>query len=141
MARTHSQFRWTWKFALRLLASYVVIPLVPGGLLALSTRGSAGDLLGIVYIYAIFGFGAMAVLGTPLLLVYLRLGWTGFLPFIAAGGVCAGITAYIIRRASQGLGMVSFFTVSGLIAGLLFRAMLFGFRQQPASERRLEEGA
>jgi hypothetical protein len=140
MTRTRSSFRWTKSFFLRLLASYIVIPLVPGSLLALGTRGAGGYWLAFVYIYGIFGLAAMVVLGTPLLFVYLRLGWTGFVPFMAAGGACAGITAFALGPPRGGTQGVIFFAITGLIAGLFFRVTLFGFRRQPALGDASEEG-
>ncbi len=89
-----------------------------------------GNWLGIVLIYGVFGFAAMLALGTPLLFCYLRLGWTGFLPFMAGGGVCAGITSWALLRRSHDLGMVEFFTVTGIISGLLFRVILFGIQRR-----------
>lgn len=126
-----TRFRWTKAFYWRLLASYFVIPLIPPALLLLSMRGAFSDWLGIVYIYGIFGVAAMVALGTPLLLCYLRVGWTGFLPFLAGGGLCAGITAYTLLNTSRDLRLMGFFTFTGIIAGLLFRVILFGFHPQP----------
>jgi hypothetical protein len=87
-----------------------------------------GDWLGIFLLYGGFGLAAMIVLGTPLLFCYLRLGWTGFLPFMAGGGVCAGITSYAILRGDPNLRSVELFTITGIVSGMFFRMILFGLR-------------
>jgi hypothetical protein len=124
-------------FLLRVLLSYVVIPVIPPVLLLARTRGSShiafGDWLGILLLYSVFGFAAMVVLGTPLLFFYLRLGWTGFLAFMAGGGLCAAITSYAVLRGQRDLSLVEFFAIAGIIAGLLFRVILFGIRRQIAA--------
>lgn len=129
---------WSKGFFLRLALSYVLVPLVPPVLLLLS-MGLGGpmasnDRLAFVCIYGLFGLATMIGLGAPLLLLYLRLGWTGFLPFLAGGSVCAAITSYALRGPSSGWGMVPFFTGTGALAGLLFRLILFGLApHEPAS--------
>ncbi len=130
MTQARFHFRWTKAFCLRLLASYVVIPLIPGCLLALIPRGAAGDWLGFVYIYGIFALAAMVGMGTPMLFVYLRLGWTSFLPFMAASAVCSGITAFVLAAPHQELQTVIFFGTIGRIAGAVFRLILFGVRKE-----------
>jgi len=121
-------------FFLRLLVSYFLIPLIPPALLLLRTPGVSrmafGDWLGIVLIYAAFGLAVMLVLGTPLLFCYSRLGWTGFLPFMAGGGVCAGITSYAVLRGGRNTGLIGFFAVAGILSGLFFRLILFGLRHR-----------
>jgi hypothetical protein len=120
-------------FIVRLLISYFVIPLIPPVLLLLSNRGfgmPVRDWLGIVLIYGVFGFAAMLLLGTPLLFCYLRLGWAGFLPFMAGGGVCAAITTYAVQRGGHNLGLAGFFAIAGAVSGLFFRMMLFGLRRR-----------
>ena len=88
------------------------------------------DWMGIVILYYVFGFAAMLVLGTPLLFFYLKLGWTNFLAFIVGGGLCAAITSYAMTPTPQDLGLVLFFTFTGLVSGFVFRLTLFGFQQQ-----------
>ena len=88
-----------------------------------------GDWLGIVVIYGALGFAALFGLGTPLLFCYLRLGWTGFIAFMAGGGLCAGVTAYALSGQQKGLSEAALFTISGVISGLFFRIILFGFGQ------------
>jgi hypothetical protein len=118
-------------FLLRLLVSYFVIPAVPPVVMLVTMQGSGrmgfGDWMGIVLLYGIFGFAAMVALGTPLLLCFLRLGWTGFVPFITGGGLCAGTTSYAVLRGGH-WGEVELFTITGLVSGLFFQMILFGFR-------------
>lgn len=130
---------WSKKLFLRLALSYLLVPLVPPVLLLLSMGQGRpiafNDRMGFVYIYGFFGLATMIGLGAPLLLLYLRLGWTGFLPFLVGGGLCAGITAFALRGPSASWGMVMFFTGTGILAGLLFRLILFGLGPPaPASE-------
>jgi len=99
---------------------------------------ASNDRLAFVCIYGLFGLATMIGLGAPLLLLYLRLGWTGFVPFLAGGGLCAGITAYALRGPSNGWGQVLFFAGTGILAGVLFRLILFGLKPHaPASMRSL----
>jgi hypothetical protein len=117
-------------FWLRLLASYIVVPFVPA-LLICPPLGVPKLLpvtywMGIVAIYAIFGFAAMVILGTPLLCLYLKYGWTGFTPFMIGAGACAGLTAGIVSRAREP-GLTVLITAFGVIAGICFRLILFGF--------------
>jgi hypothetical protein len=123
--------------ATRLLLSLLLVPLVPPGLLLLSMRGTGrmtfGDWMGIGLLYGAFGLAALLALGMPLLIVWLRLGWTGFLPFMAGGGLCAGVTSYAVLRGVRDPGMVGFFTVTGIVSGLVFRLLLFGTRRNPAA--------
>jgi len=129
---------WSKKLFLRMLVGYLLVPWLPSVLMmAWAARGRVPleDWLGIGVIYEVVGLAAMLGLGTPLLFCYLRLGWTGFLPFMAAGGLCAGITSYAFLRHDRDLFMVGFFTVSGLVCGLFFRAVLFGFRRYPSVAR------
>lgn len=124
---------WKDKNAVRrLVVAYLVLPFVPPILLLLrswpSTPLAFGDAIGIVLLYAAFGFAALLFLGAPLLLLYLRLGWTGFLPFMLAGGVCAAVTSYAVLRGVRNWPLVEFFIVAGIVCGLLFRLILFGSR-------------
>ncbi len=116
----------------------MLVPLIPPVLLVLMTarRGgwviAFGDWPGIVFL-GIFGFAAMIALGTPLLFCYLRLGWTGFVPFMAGGGICAGITSYAVlhRGPNTAIG-VEYFIIPGIVAGAFFRMILFGFQENAA---------
>jgi hypothetical protein len=117
-------------FFLRLLLGYCVIPLIPPLLLLFSLRAdprSGGEWQGAILIYGLFGLAAMVVLGSPLLFCFIRLGWTGFAAFTAGGGICAGITSYAVLRGSHNLPMIAFFGATGVISGLCFRMILFGF--------------
>lgn len=109
--------------ALRLVMSYLLVPLVPPLALGLSMSHLDPAL---TLIYFPFGFAAIVVLGTPLLFCFLRLGWTGFFPFMMAGGFCAGITAYLARPSPVGL-----FAQTGIMSGLVFRIILLGIREEP----------
>jgi hypothetical protein len=48
-------------------------------MMLLIDRTALSDWVGVVLIYWPFGFAAMVALGTPMLLLFQRLGWTGFL--------------------------------------------------------------
>jgi hypothetical protein len=138
MARQQKARRWRRDgFLARLLASYFVIPIVPPVLLLLMTHGSSqmplNLWLGEIGLYGIFGFAAMVALGTPLLLLFMRLDWTGFVPFMAGGGFCAGVTSYMVLRTGHDQNMVAIFTLFGIISGALFRLILFGLRPHSIS--------
>jgi hypothetical protein len=122
----------TWKngtFLLRLLASYLLVPIIPPVLVLITMYGKSrmaiGGWFGIVLLYGVFGLAAMLVLGTPLLAVYLWFGLTDLLSFMA-GGVCAGITVYAMSRRNPDLGMLYLFAALGIISGAVFRFILFG---------------
>ena len=123
-----------------------MVPSVPPAFLLLSARGHGhSDWFGLFLLYGLFGLAAMLVLGTPLLFCYLRLGWTGFLSFMAAGGFCAGLTAYAMGGSKQDLEMVAFFATTGIISGSVFRIILFGFkhvelRSGQSSEEAIQNG-
>lgn len=121
---------WSKKLVRRLLLSYALVPFIPPVLLLGRAvwHMNPGDSLGILILYWIFGLGAMAVFGTPLLFVYLRLGWTGFLPFLAGGGGCAAITAALLSG-PHGKGMIETFGALGAVSGIFFRVLLFGIRK------------
>ena len=134
----HAKLNWRSKsFLVRLLVSYALIPFIPPFLMLSRMPGvvhiSFGDWLGIVVLYGVFGLGAMLALGTPLLFCYLRLGWTGFLPFMAGGGACAGITSYAFLRGGREVSLIEFLIVAGIISGALFRAILFGLWRHPST--------
>ena len=139
MIQAPTKVHWRTKgFLRRLLASYFLIPLVPPILLLSRTRGfghtAPGDWAGIVALYFVLGFAAMILLGTPLLACYIRLGWTGFLSFMAGGGICAALTTYLALRGDQNLGLIQIFTVAGIISGGLFRLILFGLSRHPYAD-------
>ena len=125
---------WKNKSAVRrLVAAYVVLPFVPPSLLLSWSwpfaHLSFGDAIGIVLLYAAFGLAAMLFLGAPLLFLYLRLGWTGFPPFMVGGGLCAALTSYVVLRNVRNWPFLEFFVVAGIFCGLLFRLIVFGFRR------------
>jgi len=120
-------------FFLRLALSLLLVPLAPPALLLLSNARTGAplpfhDALGIFLIYGAFGLLAMVVLGMPLLFCLIRMGRTGFLPFIAGGAFCAGVVALAMLRAAKGLSLVPFFIGAGAVSGLVFRVILFGVR-------------
>jgi hypothetical protein len=139
MIQTPTKVRWRTKgFLRRLLVSYFLIPLVPPILLLLRTRGfghmALADWVGIVALYYALGFAAIILLGTPLLVGYIRLGWTGFLSFMAGGGICAAATTYVALHGNWNLGLIQVFTVAGIISGGLFRLILFGVSRHPYTD-------
>lgn len=115
------------------MAACMLLPFVPPILLLLRSWPFAhlafADAIGIVLLYAAFGFAALLFFGTPLLLLYLRLGWTGFPPFMVGGGVCAAVTSCAALRSVHNWPLVEFFTIAGIVCGLLFRLIVFGFRR------------
>jgi len=117
----------------RLLLAYVSIPFVPPFLLLFwswpHSHLALADSAGIVLLYAVFGFASLLILGTPLLFCYFRLGWTGFVPFMAAGGFCAGLTSYLVLKGSRNFPLIEFFGIAGVLAGFFFRLILFGIRR------------
>lgn len=121
------------------MVAYLLLPFVPPILLLSrswpSTHLTFVDSIGIVLLYAVFGFAALLFLGTPLLFLYLRLGWTGFLPFMAGGGICAAVTSYAVLRNGRNGPLIEFLTIAGIVCGLLLRLILFGFRQDCLQNR------
>jgi hypothetical protein len=118
------------------LLGYLLIPLIPPMLLMLATRGGPNllsDRLGVILIYGVFGLAAMLVLGLPLLFVFLRMGWNGFVHFMSGAALCAFITSYAVLHGHHDQPMIAFFTITGLIAGFCFRIILFGFDPVPKS--------
>ena len=118
-----SRIRPSKTLVLRLLISYLLVPLVPPVLML-----PPQDVWGIIGLYWLFGFAAMVVLGTPLLLLFLRLRWIGFFPFLTAGGLCAAVTAGVVNRGHD-RGSVIFFGLLGVVSGVVFRILLFGIRE------------
>jgi hypothetical protein len=129
----------TWEspeFLVRLFASYLFVPLVPPVLLLVTMYGSngmsaggwfsSGDWFGIVLGHGIFTLAAMLILGTPLLALYLWLGWTNFISFMAGGGVCTEITAYAMGWGDAPLFLACLVAAQGIISGAVFRLILFG---------------
>jgi hypothetical protein len=84
------------------------------------------NALGIVLLYAVFGFGGMTVLGLPLLLLYARLHCTGFVAFIAGGAACAAATYVLVVRGQTRPDHFALFTAFGVVEGLFLRLILFG---------------
>ncbi len=76
----------------------------------------------------------MFVLGTPLMLLFSWLRITGFLSFSLAGLVCTILPVIFLAR-DPGWNMFVLFGVQGMIAGYLFRLMLFGFRRDQPFRR------
>lgn len=114
-------------FLLRVLLGYLLIPLIPPTLLLLATRGEpSSDWQGVILIYGVFGLAAMLVLGSPLLFVFLRMGWTGFVHFMSGAALCAFITSYAVLHGRHDQPMIAFFTITGVISGFCFRIILFG---------------
>jgi hypothetical protein len=132
------QSSWSWKnkrLLRRLAVGYVFVPLSAPTMMVLlsivNTRGmSFGDWAGIVLLYTIFGFAAMVVLGTPLLLLYSRLNWTGFFAFVAGGAVCAVVTDLLVMR-GEITDQLPFFAMFGVVEGFAFRLILSGVRLRP----------
>jgi hypothetical protein len=123
-------------FLLRVLLGYLLIPLIPPILLMLATQGGPNllsDRLGVILVYGVFGLAAMLMLGSPLLFVFLRRVWTGFVNFMCGAALCAFITSYAMLRGQHNQPMIAFFTVTGLVSGFGFRIILFGFDPVPKS--------
>lgn len=121
----------------RLLISYLVVPLVPplvmiawGG----GWRMPFGDWFGIVLLYEVIGVLAMTVLATPLYFIYRRFGWTGWVAFMLGGGICAFLTSGILLITTRNLSQVPFFAALGMLAGLLFRFLLYGVNRTPSQD-------
>lgn len=99
-----------------------MVPLTAPALLVLDTllagqRLSFFDGLGFVLLYAVFGFGAMAVPGLPLPVLCARPRWTGFLAFIAGGTVCAAVTYVLVVRGQAQPGQFALFSAFGIVEG------------------------
>jgi len=121
-------------FLLRLLLGYLLIPPIPPILLLLAERGASNsEWQGVILIYGVFGLAAMLVLGSPLLFVFLRMGWTGFVHFMSGAALCAFITSFAMLRGQHNQPIIAFFTITGVISGLCFRIILFGFDPVPKS--------
>ena len=85
-----------------------------------------GDSLGILLLYEVIGAVAMIILGTPLFWIYKKLGWTGWVPFMLGGGICATVTSALFLFTSHQFSQVPFFTVLGIGCGFVFRLVLYG---------------
>jgi hypothetical protein len=111
------------QFMLRLALAYLVVPWSGPALSLLVMHGGAG----VMPIYALFSFAAMVLPGLPLLYLYARLGWTGFVPFIAGGALCAAATyALVMRGTPSDPAMFVFFTLFGVVEGAALRLILYG---------------
>ena len=127
-SRATSSAGLRWRVPLALIA----VPLFVPAAMTLCIQGSGESLL---YRYltnlmlsGTFTFIAMLVLGLPLLLVYLRLNQRSFLGFALGGGLCATITAFAVATRTD-IGLLIFYGFFGVIAGVLFRLILFGVRR------------
>jgi hypothetical protein len=123
-------------FLLRLGVAYLVVPLTAPVLLMVyvwlaGQRLVFWDRLGIVLLFAVFGFGAMVVFGLPLLLVYARLHWTGYPAFLAGGALCAALTYSLVMRGQPEPASLVLFTAFGIVEGLFLRVILFGAAARP----------
>lgn len=121
--------QWDWKqrsFWLRLLLSYLLVPSLCFLPLTLSLASS--DWLELTVLYSVFGFGAMVVLGTPLMLLFSRFQIRSFVAFSLAGALCVALMYVLIPRLID-RSMLPLFLLLGLIAGYLFRLILFGFKR------------
>jgi hypothetical protein len=137
--KTYSSFSLRGKqFLLRLVSAFLVVPLTAPSLLVLQMMLSGGrrmpfgDWIGFVLLYAMFSLAAMVVLGIPLLVLYSRLGWTGFFAFVGGGAVCAAATYTLVAQGQPQLDQFVLFTIFGVVEGFVFRVMLFGFGRVPA---------
>ena len=120
----------------RVILAYLVVPLVPPVLMLVwsgAWRMRFGDWLGILLLYEVIGLLAMIVLGVPLLLLYKWRGWTGWGAFMLAGGACAALTSAMFLFTSRNLAQVPFFTTLGIVAGVVFRLVLYGASSSPRS--------
>ena len=124
------------RFLLRLALAYLIVPFTaPVLLVLLSIRGTRNmrlsDWAGILLLYGVFSFAAMVVLGVPLLVLYSRLRWSGFLAFIVGGAVCAATTYALVVRGQMQRDQLVLFTQFGIIEGFAFRLILFGGALRP----------
>lgn len=122
--------RWkSREFLLRLALAYVIVPpSAPVLLIAWTLLGQAvrpADAAGIVLIYSFFSLAAMVAGGLPLLALYLWRGWTGYLAFAGGAAACAAATYLLAAGPMQ--HQLWLFTLFGVVEGLLFRVVLFGF--------------
>lgn len=102
--------------------------------LALAMRHLAlWDAFGFIVIYSMFCYAAMLVFGSPLLYLYKRLNWTGFLAFAAGGALCAAVTQMIAWAPVLPKHDFVFLTLCGVVEGLVLRLILFGIALHPAS--------
>jgi hypothetical protein len=136
MQPPHTMWRWKERrLILRLGLAFILVPFSAPTLMAIlmlrdARAMSLGDWAGIVSLYTIFAFAAMVVLGTPLLLLYSRLNWTGFFAFVAGGAVCAVVTDVLVMQGRM-TSQLAFFVMFGVVEGLVFRLILFGVRLRP----------
>jgi hypothetical protein len=144
MQHLDQSYRWRnpW-FVFRVGLSCFVVPTVVPVVLTLQVQHVSFhdwiEMLLFLPLVALFGSPAMIFLGMPLLCLYLRWGMTGFLPFMIGGGVCStAVFAAILRGATQP-EMLLMDTLCGVVGGMVFRVILFGFDPTMIGKRR--EGA
>jgi hypothetical protein len=137
--KTYSSFSLKGgQFLLRLVLAFLVVPLTAPSLLVLRMMLSGGqrmpfaDWMGFLLLYAMFSLAAMVVLGIPLLVLYSRLGWTGFFAFVGGAAVCAAATYTLVAQGRPLTDQFALFTTFGVVEGFVFRVMLFGFGRVPA---------
>lgn len=134
-----NRWRNTW-FVLRVGLSCFLVPATVPVTFALHVPDSSPtnwiELLEFLPMAAFFGSPAMIFVGIPLLYIYLRRGWTGFLPFLIGGGVC-GIAIFGALLSTPLYPVVlRMYAACGLVGGALFRILLFGFTPVLIGERR-----
>lgn len=126
------QFRRS-ALTLRLLIAYVVVPLLVPAIQTLSVADSDGRHLehfhsryaDSLVLTGTITFAAMVILGLPLLFIYLHLNLSSFLAFSLGGAACAVIAAAVLLGSASIL--LLYYGLIGLIAGVAFRLILFGF--------------
>ncbi len=128
-----SKGRW---FPARVALAYLIAAFTAPLLLALwMMRGTRlmtfGDWAGIVLLYAAFSLAAMVVLGTPLLVLFSRLRWSGFAAFMTGGVACAASTYLVAARGQAQRGQFVLFTAFGVVEGFVLRWILFGLARSP----------
>ena len=123
------------RLVVRLLIAYAVIPFLVTVLFGAGFGLLAGfpfhfhELLNGLPVIGTATFGAMMVLGLPLLLMYFRLNETSFVAFGIGGGLIAVLTAVVMGLPS--LWILPLVGFMGVIAGLMFRLIVLGWRTWP----------
>lgn len=131
---------WRWndrRFWVRLVFAYILVPPIAPFLLIASMRYNDLDhRLQIAYLYWLFCLAAMTILGAPLSYVYSRRGWSSFAAFMLGGAVCASTTVIVMYRGRIDVDQLKLFTTFGVVEGLIFRLVLFGFSADPSTSAR-----